>query len=63
MASADDQGVCPVSFLVDDTCPLSVIVKPRCAGLPREALNSAKSRVLIYYELGVRRYTRFDGLT
>lgn len=50
MAGAGDQSVCPVPFLVDDARPLPVIVKPWCAGLPREALDSAKSRVLTQYE-------------
>lgn len=46
MAGAVDQGVRPVPFLVDDTCPQSVVVEPRRAGLPREALDSTERRVL-----------------
>ena len=46
MASASDHGVGPVTFLVNDACPITVVIKPWRAGLSCETLHSPECGVL-----------------
>lgn len=47
MASALEQDICQIAFLVNDTGEFVVIVKPGCQGLARKPLNTSECHILL----------------
>ena len=48
MTGTVEQGIRPVTLLMDDASPVAIVVEPRRARLAGEALDATKGSVLSY---------------